>query len=321
MVTAGGLLAAGLLVEAVYDVMAGPDAADFVPIDDWLHDALILAAAVICARGARRRPSGPDRRGWWFISAGLVVFGAAEILWGVLFPDGIIVPKPNVTDVLYLSTYPLFMAGLVLLVRGRLPSGQWHRWLDGLVLALIVATPGVTLVVVPVLRRAPLDPLGQAVAVSYPLGDILLVGALLGALPLMRWRPDGSWRWLSLGLLLFTAADSIYAVATVEATSHQGPYDFLWSAGSLAIALGSTRPDRGPAPPSEVTGWPGIALPLGAQLFAVGTQVYGYFHEVPPAERLLTIAVLGIGIAQIITARDRPDRPPSRPASDASPRE
>jgi hypothetical protein len=50
----------------------------------------------------------------------------------------------------------------------------------------------------------------------------------------------------------------------------------------------------------EPVGWSAIALPLGAQVFALGTQVYGYFRELPRVERLLTIAVLLIAIAQIV---------------------
>jgi hypothetical protein len=49
--------------------------------------------------------------------------------------------------------------------------------------------------------------------------------------------------------------------------------------------------------------------PLGAQLFAVGTQVLAYFVTLPPSERLLTIAILAIGAAQIIISRPRAKNP------------
>jgi hypothetical protein len=58
-------------------------------------------------------------------------------------------------------------------------------------------------------------------------------------------------------------------------------------------------------------------VPLGAQLFAVARQVYGYFQPLPAAERLLTIAVLVVGIAQIIVSRPRPD--PERDGAEARP--
>ncbi len=262
----------------------------------------------------------PSRAAWWCFAAALLLFALAEITWSALYSGGGDVPSPNPTDVLYLSTYPLFMAGLVLMVRARVLDVPWHRWLDGFVLVLIVATPGVLLLIEPVLENAPIDLLGQIVAVAYPLGDVLLLGALLGSLPLLSWRLAGSWPWVGVGLVCFTVADAAYSLTAADVVAHDGPYDFLWSAGALAFAVGATRLPSPARPSREITGWPAIVLPLGAQLFAVATQVYGWFWPLPAAERLLTIAVLVIGIAQIIVSRPRPratataSSPPARSA-------
>ncbi|NMO91268.1 hypothetical protein [Actinomycetospora sp. TBRC 11914] len=300
------VLGVGLVVEAVHQIAAGNDAPDFAPIDDWLHAGLILASSAVCARGAVRRGPGPARGAWWCFAVALLLFAIAEITWGELYSRGGIVPTPNPTDVLYLATYPLFMAGLVLMVRARVIGVPWHRWLDGFVVVLIVATPGVALVIVPVLQASPIDPLGLVVDVAYPVGDVLLLGALLGSLPLLSWRLHGSWPWVAVGLICLTVADAVYSVAATDTVSHEGPYDFLWSAGALAIAVGSTRIPAGPQPAREITGWPAIILPLGAQVAAVAIQIYGYVRELPPTERLLTLGVLFVGIAQIIVSRPRP---------------
>ena len=87
---------------------------------------------------------------------------------------------------------------------------------------------------------------------------------------------------------------------------HNGPFDFLWSAGSVAIAWAAWFPTAATRPPSEVYGWRAIVLPLGAQLFAVGTQVLAFFVTLPPSERILTLAILVIGAAQIVISRPRP---------------
>ncbi len=309
-VVAGALLV-GLIVEAVHQIAAGNDAPDVPIIDDWLHATLILASSAVCARGAVRRRPGPGRAAWWCFASALLLFALAEITWGALYSRGGPVPVPNPTDALYLATYPLFMAGLALMVRARVVDVPWHRWLDGLVIVLIVATPGVALVILPVAENSPVDPLGLVVTVAYPLGDVLLLGALLGTLPLMSWRLVGSWPWVGAGLVCLTVADAFYSLSATQAVSHEGPYDFLWSAGALAFAVGATRLPSRPRAAREITGWPAIALPLGAQLFAVGTQIYGYVRELPAAERLLTIGVLAVGIAQIIVSRPRPAADPA----------
>jgi hypothetical protein len=300
------VLLLGLIVEAGHRITTGVHGPDHPFIDDWLHSGLILASSALCAWGARRRTVGPSRAAWWCFATALLLFGLGEIAWSMLYADGGDVPTPNATDVLYLATYPLFMAGLVFMIRARVLDVPWHRWLDGFVLVLVVATPGILLVIEPVLVSAPIDPLGRAVTVAYPLGDVLLLGALVGTLPLMSWRLVGSWPWVAAGLVCLTVADCAYSLTAADVVSHDGPYDFLWSAGALAFAVGSTRlPTRARAS-REITGWRAIALPLGAQLVAVATQIYGWFRPLPGAERLLTIAVLAIAIAQIIVSRPRP---------------
>ncbi|GAA4916340.1 hypothetical protein EV188_104480 [Actinomycetospora succinea] len=304
------VLGLGLVVEATHQLRTrGPHTTDLPIVDNWLHSTLILASAGICLWGAFLRPAGgPARRAWFCFTTALLVFALADILWVVLYSGSGDVPTPNPTDPLYLATYPLFLAGLVFMVRARVTDVPWHRWLDGFVLVLVVATPGVLLVIVPVAATAPLDPLGQIITVAYPLGDILLFGGLLGTLPLISWRLVGSWPWVGLGLLCFTVADSAYSLTAADVVSHDGPYDFLWSAGALAFAVGACRPPAGRRPPREITGFPAIALPLGAQLVALATQVYGWYVPLPPVERLLTIGVLAVGIAQVIVSRPRPAR-------------
>ena len=55
----------------------------------------------------------------------------------------------------------------------------------------------------------------------------------------------------------------------------------------------------------QFVGWRAIALPVLAQLLALGIQVYGLFHHVPLGERVITIVVLAIAIVQIIATRPR----------------
>lgn len=241
----------------------------------------------------------------------------ARCYWGLLYlgvePDEI--PYPNPASVFWLASYPLFMAGIVLVVRSRVSRFELHRWLDGLVVVLIVATPMVALVLEPVVREAPSDPFGQIVALSYPFGDLVLIGALLGAVPLMSWRVDAGWWWLGVGLICMTLVDAVYAVGAISAMYHEGPYDFLWSAGSVAIAVAAWRRTTEVLPGFEPVGRPAVILPLGAQVFAFATQIYAYFDELPRTERILTAVVLGIGIAQIIASRPRSPREVASPSA------
>ena len=303
----GLVLAAGVVLEAVHEIRVHPGASAADPFfDDWLHDFLILTSAAVCAAGALRHTR--DGRAWMCIAVALLCIGLSEITWDVLYThvDADAIPYPDLADVFDLLSYPLFLAGLVLIVRARVPEIELHRWLDGVVIVLVVVAPMVALVLDPVLRRAPPDLLGQIVTLAYPFGDLVLLGTLLGALPMMSWRIDMSWLLLGVGLLCLTVGDAAYAGAALDDAYHNGPVDFLWSAGSVAIAWAAWFPNAATRPPSEVYGWRAIVLPLGAQLFAVGTQVLAFFVTLPPSERVLTLAILVIGAAQIVISRPRP---------------
>jgi hypothetical protein len=119
----------------------------------------------------------------------------------------------------------------------------------------------VALVLDPVLRSAPPDLLGQIVTLAYPFGDLVLLGTLLGALPMMSWRVDASWLLLGVGLICLTVGDAAYAGAALDDAYHNGPFDFLWSACSVAIAWAAWFPNAETRPPSEVFGWRAIILP------------------------------------------------------------
>lgn len=311
----GLVLVVGVALEALHEITVHPAESPAGPFfDDWLHDFLILASAGVCAAGAARHSR--DGRAWTFMALALLCLGVSEVIWDLLYThvDAAAIPYPSVTDVFDLASYPLFLAGLILIVRNRVPKIEAHRWLDGVVIVLVLVAPMVALVLDPVLRNAPPDLLGQVVTLAYPFGDLVLLGTLLGALPMMSWRVDASWLLLGVGLICLTVGDAAYAGAALDDAYHNGPFDFLWSAGSVAIAWAAWFPNAETRPPSEVYGWRSIILPLGAQLFAVGTQVLAYFVTLPPSERLLTIAILAIGAAQIVISRPR--RSPNSSAVD-----
>jgi hypothetical protein len=321
----GGVLVVGVVLEAIHEIRVHPGASPAGPFfDDWLHDFLILTSAGVCAAGATRHTR--DARAWTFMAIALLCIGMGEITWDLLYThvDAASIPYPSLADAFDLASYPLFFAGLILIVRRRVPVIELHRWLDGIVIVLVVIAPMVALVLDPVLRQAPPDLIGQIVTLAYPFGDLVLLGTLLGALPMMSWRIDASWLLLGAGLLCLTIGDAAYAAAALDDAYHNGPVDFLWSAGSVAIAWAAWFPNAETRPPAEVFGWRAILLPLGAQLFAVGTQVLAYFVPLPPSERLLTIAILAIGAAQIIISRPRPPAAavmPTEPDTDEAPTE
>lgn len=106
------------------------------------------------------------------------------------------------------DAYPLVYACVALLLRAQVR--RWHAstWLDGL-----VAASGLGAVAIAAVFHLVLVP-GQGatdavlVALAYPVGDLLVLTALIGALAILGWRVGPRWWLLGAGLLAFCGVTS-----------------------------------------------------------------------------------------------------------------
>lgn len=271
--------------------------------DRWLDDALLGISALACFGGALSQTRG--RVAWLLMSLALASWAIGDTVFSIRFGTSSSVPTTTISDAFWLAWYPLVVAALALLVRDRVPGFELHRFIDGIAVMLLVATPWVTLFLQPVVEHSGNSTLSQALDFIYPLGDAVLFGASIGVFALMAWRPSRMWVALGVALLVMGLADAFYSVdATGHAHDH-GIYDVAWVGGAALVAFAAWEPHPGQLAPRKVTGWPAIALPLAISALAAGIQLYAFFHEIPRTERILTVIVLLIGMVQIVVTRPR----------------
>jgi hypothetical protein len=272
--------------------------------DEWVHDLLFFAAAGLCLARAAKFEAG--REAWGFIGLALLAFAIGELSWSIFYSTLDPVPFPTASDAFWLAYFPLVAVGLAFLVHDRIEGFELHRWIDGIAAALIVATPAVALVFTPVVEHSKQgSTLGRAIELAYPIGDIVVVGAVIGTIALTAWRPGRTWLLLGFGLILFAAVDSVNSVQTIEGIDPHGSYDFVWTAGALIIAYAAWQPYPPRERPVHLTGWREVALPIGCQIIAAAIQFYGLFHPIPTSERVMTLAVLMIVLVQLWVGRPR----------------
>jgi diguanylate cyclase len=275
-------------------------------LDEWLPDAVVVAAAAICLARAAHEPRG--RLAWLAFGAGLVCWSAGSLLWSVRFAGDPNPPYPTASDALWLLWYPFTGIGVALLIRLRVTRFELHRWIDGVAVMLIVLAGGFALVLESVVEHTGQGDFATVVDFSYPILDMLLIGSILGVFALMAWRPGKVWLWLGGGCAVMAAADAIFAVQEARGIASGDGYTFLWTAGAAMIAYAAWIPPGPVQPaPTEPVGWRAIALPLAVQLLAVCVQVYllAAGLEVSTADRIVTIAVLLIASLQIVVSRPR----------------
>jgi hypothetical protein len=122
-------------------------------------------------------------------------------------------PLPSLADVGYLSVYPFFLLGILLLPAHPVPVASRTRLaLEGLMVMTASVTFSWYFVLGPVMQQGTESTLAKAVSTAYPLADIVLIACLV----ILASRPEEQTlrpavRLLALGLTLIVVADSNFA--------------------------------------------------------------------------------------------------------------
>ncbi|TFC32382.1 EAL domain-containing protein [Cryobacterium sp. MDB1-18-2] len=186
------------------------------------------------------------------------------------------IPFPSVGDVLYSLFYLLMLAALIVAVRRHVRTLASSVWLDCVVgslgAAAVLAIP-----LSPVLDSALTSSswLATVTAISFPLFDLLLVAAIGGIGALGGRRLGRRWVLLFVGLLVFAAADVLYALQVNANTYVRGtPLAAAWAIGLALLALwvdGMERTHPAAAPEtSPATGRAALMVPVVATAAGLG---------------------------------------------------
>jgi diguanylate cyclase len=272
--------------------------------EDGIHDGVLVGATAVIFARAVFEPVA--RRAWLSFGCAMAVWCAGTISWSVVYGGVARPPYPTFADVLWLLWYPLMAAGMVFLIQVRFRRFEVHRWMDGIAVMLIVLVAGFGLVVQPLADRAAQSTIATIVDWSYPVLDVLLLGALLGVYGLLGWRPDAMWIFIGLGITACTCADAAFAVQQSRGVVGSD-YDFVWTLGALFIAYAAwVRSPSVHDDQRQVTGMRAIALALIAQAIAIAIQITAVFKELGKSERVVTALVLVFASVQIILTRPKP---------------
>ena len=227
---------------AVWFVFRWGDPGLQVAIGDAAFIPMGLVAVAAAWVSSRNATSDRVRRAWRNIGLAFAAFALGDIIWFVIeVVQGRDVPFPSLADVGYLAFFPFMLAGLRLLPRDR-PDGRLRPALD---LAIVMVGAGSAvwwMVLGPVVVASGGLQRGVLVALAYPVGDTIVLFALLAAL-LARLTETRRTvlTLLAVGLALNVVADLAYARLALEADYTSGSWLDLayllgWAAmGSAAI--------------------------------------------------------------------------------------
>jgi signal transduction histidine kinase len=287
-------LALGALAIASYFVLSIGEQA-------VLYVAIGLSGAVAIVLGARRHLTS-GRVPWYLFAAGLAASTAGDALFNLY--DVVLErsPFPSVADVAYLGAYPLYVAGLVLLVRRLGAGAERGAFLDAAIITVGFALAQWVFLMAPLARDESLSMVERSILLAYPAMDVLLLAALA------RFFITPASREPAFGLLVgsvlaLVAADEIFGAASAS-------YDLgsstdalwlasyvLWGAAALHPSMASLARSGAPGQPPRLT-WSRVAL-LTAALLTASTVLLFNHGRVHP----VVIAVFGSVLALLVLAR------------------
>ncbi|WP_104165949.1 bifunctional diguanylate cyclase/phosphodiesterase [Cryobacterium sp. N22] len=278
-------------------------------VDIWLGELTQwLPAAVFWLAAVR---TGFARGDVLFATLALTFNAAADTYYVLAMDASGELPFPSPADVGYLLFYPLMLLALIALVRSQMRGLAWSVLLDSAVGALGAAAVLAALLG-PVLTEAVDESaiLATAVAVAYPVFDLLLVAAIAGIAAAPGLRIGPRWAFLVGGLVVFAAADVVYALLEVSGTYLVGlPLDAAWALGTALMAVWVDAAGR-PHPGTYFTDRktpalfvPAVAVAAGLGVLILGTQIVQPVAAVILASLTVSLAAIPLVFRQRLLRR------------------
>jgi diguanylate cyclase (GGDEF)-like protein len=245
---------------------------------------VLLATAAVFVRAALR----PQDRGAW-LAMGVALAGMATGTIVLALPGG--GPRfPTGADLALLTFFPATFAAALLFARARLRRFGAALWLDAVIGALGAAAI-VTQLLGGTVDRATGGGWASAVALAYPMGDVLLVVMVVVAVTLRGWRVSPVWLLLAAGLLAHATADVGYVVSGLAEERRALWVPIVGVISPLLIAAAAWAPVGEPRAVA-LEGWRTLVTPSLLALVAGTLLVTDHFHRTSDAAVFLAAATL-----------------------------
>jgi diguanylate cyclase (GGDEF)-like protein/PAS domain S-box-containing protein len=201
-----------------------------------LTGSLAIVVGVLINRPARVLP-------WLLLAGANLSFIAGQLSFLILTHImRVSVPFPSFADILYLSTYPLYAAGVFIFIRWRTAGGDRRSLIDALTLTVGLGLLSWIYLILPYVHNPSLSWLQKCCAIGYPLGDVLVLAMLARLLAPGRMRAR-SVQLLTLGTLGLLVSDVVYGLIQLHGTFRNGTVvDLGWAVLYAAWGAAALHP-------------------------------------------------------------------------------
>ena len=283
-----------VLVYAVWMLMGEPRSS-YAGISWAYNGAIGMASAACFVQGFRKGvPSGP----WIAFGLGLLAWTLGNYYYTEVLANTKPIPFPSWADVGYLAALPCFFVGIGLLIRQRVGRFTAAQWFDGMIGALAAAAVATALLSPALIGLTKGEPSAVLTNLAYPLGDLLLIAFVVGALVVSGIRGAGALLAVGAGLLIWGIGDGLYLYQIATDSYIGGPVDMGWPIGALVISIGAYF--SASSPPRQRLGHrSAILMPVGFGLSAAAVLTWDHYSRLDEGSVWLAVATICAVLARL----------------------
>lgn len=298
--TAYGIFGSLVIAYAISVVWRGPSH-QALWLDGWAVSAFEVSVSLVALAAAFFRQR--DRVALAFLGAGLLSWSLGDIVLSSESMGGATPPVPSAADFFYLLFYPCAYVALVLLLRRQTRSLAPRSWLDGAIAGVGAAAVCAAFAFHTIVHSSGAGAWSVATNLAYPVGDVLLLGLVIGAAAMVPSNARRQWIFLAAGIALTAGGDTAnilqLAVARDSVTALFNAA--AWPAAITIISLAMWL-RAGPAHLQESHRSPGFVLPGIAAMAGMAVLIVATFAVVPRvAVGLATCTLVFVGIRLMLS--------------------
>ena len=272
-------------------------------LDGWLVCGVELVASALCITRGLTRGSG--NRAWPLaLGVSLLSWSVGDVVLTVQSLGGATPPTPSLADVFYLGFYPFCYIAVVMFMRGEVKRLTTPSWLDGAIAGLGAAAVCAAFAFHSIVKTTGGNIAATITSLAYPIGDLLLLGLVVGGTAMLSGRRKAPWILLASGIGLNVVGDTFNLFQSSQ-VSHVGSV-FNGAAWPTAIVVMSAAVWLRSRPSNLLLDQrpPGFLLPGLTAASALGILFVSSWHHVGRvAIGLATATLMTVGIRLALSVR------------------